>query len=81
MFSHVKTRALRVQTLSVSLKHVNKSLLLKKRERKKNEQMNKNVLLVYIFYVLYECIQFHLIKMQNIAILLIFFSISDLISV
>ncbi len=51
--------------------------------KKKHEEMNKNVLYFYIFYVLYECIQFHLIEYQDNAeyILLIYFSISDLISV
>ncbi len=51
--------------------------------KKKHKEMNKNVLLVYIFYILYECIQFHLIEYQDNTeyILLIYFSINDLISV
>ncbi len=53
------------------------------REEKKHEEMNKIVLLVYIFYVLYECIRYHSIEYQDNAesILLIYFSISDLVLV
>ncbi len=33
-------------------------------QQEKNEN-RKYILLVYIFYVLYECIQFHLIEYQD----------------
>ncbi len=51
------------------------------RQKEKHEVMNKNVLLVYIFYVLYECIEFHSIEYQDNAeyILLIYFSFTQVI--
>ena len=50
------------------------------------KKMNRNIIFYFIglyIFCLYECIQFHLIEYQDNAeyILLIYFSISDLISV